>query len=1015
MHKTIDLLIVPIVLMALALTVIPGLNGKTCADPALNVRRSGLHRGGPLRDGADGILRPSGMDPIQNVVAIRVDFPPDTTSTTTGTGEFDLSSGSQEQINPPPHDRTYFRRQMEALRHYYRTVSRGVVDFSFTVYPQGEQEAYTLPQQMSYYSPNLTEEENDIRLAEFFRDVIETADAAGDVDFSQFDAVVIFHAGVGADIAFEFDETPNDIPSAFMDAEWLTWALGSQYAQGVPVEGGGHHVPEGLWMPETLNQQDIEFGLTGLMAKLFGHQLGLPNLYSSEDGSSGIGTWGLMDQGSGNELGLIPAVPCAWSRVFLGWEQPVVIRQGTGVSIDALLADGTNPRVVKVPITADEYFLLENRQRDVFGDGAVAVEDGGVIVEIDEYDWGLPGSGLLIWHIDEAVIRENYESNTVNADPLRRGVDLEEADGFQDIGFIIYGSYLTYGLPEDAFYAGNNTAFTPGSSPNSNSNTGADSHIFITGIGASGPTMSGDISMDLYQPGWPDSVGVSLAEHPPLAGDVNGDGDREVVVNSSDGAIWVWHHDGTTFLEETGWPGLFFQLADSLAGSVTLGDINGDPDLEIIAGDAAGWVHCYNRSAEELPGFPFDLGAGVSTTPVVIPAADDHPLSEILAGNENGQVYGLTLHRDGKEITHWMVELADEPVKGLAIIWGEPPEPSYQVVATTAGGRIFWFDPHGPGPVEPFSVRLPSPISGLATGDLDRDGQPEIVVARSAGEVAVWKLDGESLSGWPVQTSGGLEASPALGDLDGDGYLEVIVSGTNEIWAWNYNGSPVNNFPVVISRTDPAGTLRSSPVLGDVDGDGSIDIAVGTPGGLLVAYDHQGRLLDGWPLTCSGAVEASPALTDLDGDGDIEILAGDGAGWLNAWDLPAGPQPDLLPWPFWGRDVRHTGAYPQEALPPGPADGDLMPGASVYNYPNPTRGQTTTIRYSLGQEAEVTIRIYDLSGDLVDEFPGTGHAHTDNETVWDLTGIASGVYLCRVEARSSGSTQTAFCKIAVVK
>jgi hypothetical protein len=63
----------------------------------------------------------------------------------------------------------------------------------------------------------------------------------------------------------------------------------------------------------------------------------------------------------------------------------------------------------------------------------------------------------------------------------------------------------------------------------------------------------------------------------------------------------------------------------------------------------------------------------------------------------------------------------------------------------------------------------------------------------------------------------------------------------------------------------------------------------------------------------------------------------------------------------------------------------------------------------------VTIRIYDLSGDLVDEFPGSGHDHTENEMVWDLSDIASGVYLCRVEARGSGGTETAFCKIAVVK
>ena len=1015
MKRTIDQFIVCILLMAAALTVLPGLRGNGRADPALRMRAGGLHHG-QLGSGQPAeCLRLSGSDPIQDVVAIRVDFPPDTASITTGTGQFDLSAGSDEDINPPPHDRGYFQRQMEALKRYYGKVSRGAVDFTYVVYPEGAGDAYTLPQQMSYYSPNLTDEENDIRLAEFFRDVIETADAAGEFDFSQFDAVVIFHAGVGADIAFSYDETPNDIPSAFMDTEWLVGALGSQYEQGVPVAGGSHHVPEGLWMPETLNQQDIEFGLTGLMAKLFGHQLGLPNLYSSTDGSSGIGIWGLMDQGSGNELGLIPAAPCAWSRVFLGWEQPALVRRGLDVAIDALMSEEMHPRVIKVPINADEYYLLENRQRDVFGDSAVAISDGGVIIEVDEYDWGLPGSGLLIWHIDEGVIREHYESNTINADPLRRGVDLEEADGFQDIGYIIYGAYVTYGLPEDAFYEGNNTAFTPHSSPNSNSNDGADSHISITGISVSAATMTCDVDMDLYQPGWPDSVGVSLSENPPLVGDLDGDGNMEVVVNTASGSIFAWHHDGTPFMEGTGMPGRFAHLTDSLAGSAALGDINGDQDLEIIAGDAAGWLHCYDQTGEELPGFPFDLGGPISTAPMVIPMTAGHVLAEIVAGNENGEVYGLTLHRDRKAITHWMVDLAGEAVKELALIWTEHPDLSYQVAAGTIDGRVFWFDPHGLGPIEPFSVRLASPIASLATGDLDRDEVAEIIAVRAEGEIAVWNLEGELLAGWPAEASGLLSSSPALGDLDGDGYLEVVVSGTNQIWAWNYNGTPVTNFPITISLTDPVGTVRSSPVLGDMDGDGSVDIVCGTPQGLLVVYDRFGESLEGWPLAGSGAVNASPALVDLDGDGDIELLAGDEAGWMNVWDLAAQPALDLLPWPTWGHDVWHTGGYPQEFLPPLPAAGDLMPKASVYNYPNPTRGENTTIRYSLGQEAEVEIRIYDLSGDLVDEFSGTGYAHTENEVDWGLAGVASGVYICRVEARGSGSTQTVFCKIAVVK
>ncbi|MCK4596397.1 hypothetical protein KAU04_00100, partial [bacterium] len=234
----------------------------------LRCGREGFHRADLVQGDPAAGLTVSAEEFPQAVLAIRVDFLPDTTSTTTGTGKFDLSASSDEVINPPPHDRIYFQRQMEALHRYYLNVSRGLLDFSCEVYPQENDAAYTLPNEMAYYSPNLTESENDRRLAEFFRDALETADAAGTIDFSQFDALVIFHAGVGADIAFSYDETPNDIPSAYMDLEWLSQSLGSQYAQGVPVNGGTYLVQEGLWMPETLNQRDVEFGLTGLMALL---------------------------------------------------------------------------------------------------------------------------------------------------------------------------------------------------------------------------------------------------------------------------------------------------------------------------------------------------------------------------------------------------------------------------------------------------------------------------------------------------------------------------------------------------------------------------------------------------------------------------------------------------------------------------------------------------------------------------------------------------------------------------
>ena len=61
------------------------------------------------------------------------------------------------------------------------------------------------------------------------------------------------------------------------------------------------------------------------------------------------------------------------------------------------------------------------------------------------------------------------------------------------------------------------------------------------------------------------------------------------------------------------------------------------------------------------------------------------------------------------------------------------------------------------------------------------------------------------------------------------------------------------------------------------------------------------------------------------------------------------------------------------------------------------------------------IKVYDLSGMLVDEFPGPGVGRTHNERSWDCSEFAGGVYLCRVEAKSDHESQVVFFKMAIVK
>ena len=94
---------------------------------------------------------------------------------------------------------------------------------------------------------------------------------------------------------------------------------------------------------------------------MIGFAIGLPPLWNIETGESGVGIFGLMDQGSNNGRGIIPAPPTAWSRIYAGWENSRIIHENSLCS----LSTRSENEVIRVNINSDEYFLIENRDNSV--------------------------------------------------------------------------------------------------------------------------------------------------------------------------------------------------------------------------------------------------------------------------------------------------------------------------------------------------------------------------------------------------------------------------------------------------------------------------------------------------------------------------------------------------------------------------------------------------------------------------------------------------------------------------
>jgi len=245
---------------------------------------------------------------------------------------------------------------------------------------------------------------NDVNPRLLVQEAIDAAENAG-LDFSQFDndddgkvdAVTVIHAGYGE----EAGAGSNTIWSH-------RWNLGSYSRTYDGVE-----INEYTIVPELFGNIGTMITSIGVICHEFGHILGLPDLYDTDGGSEGVGEWDLMGSGNWNNLGRTPSNLSAWCKAFIGWQTPQVISSPT--KHDLLNASQNNTTYRINTLHSNEYFLLENRQSIGF-------------------DAALPGTGLCIWHINtNKTTSSHISANDVNADEDLKGVDLEEADGNNDL------------------------------------------------------------------------------------------------------------------------------------------------------------------------------------------------------------------------------------------------------------------------------------------------------------------------------------------------------------------------------------------------------------------------------------------------------------------------------------------------------------------------------------------------------------------------------------------------------
>lgn len=421
--------------------------------------------------------------------------------------------------------------------------------------------------------------------------------------------------------------------------------------------------------------------------------------------------------------------------------------------------------------------------------------------------------------------------------------------------------------------------------------------------------------------------------------DFDYDGQKEIWVTgntdeSTEGTVVALRPDGTEPYDldgnATSYSG-YAEIPWNAKATPVVADLLGNGEQCIIVptrksgGD--NYIICYSsldKDGDKLPDKLWEthIGKIYSYRSVVvtdIDAPDGKGEKEIILRGEKPNTPVIVLDARGKEVMRTGNTTGD--FYGVPAVADLDDDGYKEIICGSNDGKVYvWRHDGTPYLRTPFFSRVGQMLNCSPTVcDLDGDGEKEILITtRSTNLSYIYaiKQDGSCVGSFDSNastpacipyTNNGIEHALSVGDVNGDGKLEVVALGHNCVRIWSDTGN------LIMDRSLPGLFPANSsfinvtcPLLADVEGNGSIDI-VFHQNNLIYALHNDGTDVKGFPLSAPAKVANGVCVSDMDSDGKNEIIAVDNDGSICAWKTDG--KSTAIEWGRSRFDTGFTGEY----------------------------------------------------------------------------------------------------------